>query len=440
VSDLYRQLPKVDRVIEDPALGDLPRGAVLEAAREVLDALRQAIGQGLAELPEVVPLIRARTESRLAPRLRRVVNATGVVLHTNLGRAPLPPAAVTQLMAVASGYSNAELDLETGKRGGRLDGVREPLRALIGCEDAIAVNNNAAAVFLALSTICRAGEAIVSRGELVEIGGSFRIPDIMASAGAVLREVGATNRTRAADYAGAINDQTRALLRVHPSNFRIIGFTERPTTTELSELAHRFELPLIEDLGSGALVEGLGDEPVVSQVLADGADLVLFSGDKLLGGPQAGILAGKRELVQRCRRNPLYRALRLDKLVLAALEGTLRAYLSGERGSIPTVRMLTGGSPAEPLAGLLRGCGLKVSIEEDVGFTGGGALPGQGLPTRVVALRGRPPQDLAARLRAHDPPVIARVARDALLLDPRTLLPGELELVVAAVRAAASAD
>ena len=440
MSELYRQLPKVDRVVEDPRLADLPRGAVLDAARGVLEALRQAISGGLSALPEVVPLIRARTESRLAPRLRRVINATGVVLHTNLGRAPLPPAAVAQLMEVASGYSNAELDLETGKRGGRLDGVREPLRALIGCEDAIAVNNNAAAVFLALSTLCRAGETVVSRGELVEIGGSFRVPDIMASAGTVLREVGSTNRTRVGDYAAAIGSETRALMRVHPSNFRIIGFTERPETAELAELAHRFELPLIEDLGSGALVEGLGDEPVVSQILAAGADLVLFSGDKLLGGPQAGILAGRRELVQRCRRNPLYRALRLDKLVLAALEGTLRAYLSGDRAAIPAVRMLTSGSPAEPLAGQLRGCGLRVSIEDDVGFSGGGALPGQGLPTRVVALRGKPPQVLAARLRAHDPPVVARVARDALLLDPRTLLPGELELVVAAVRAAASAD
>lgn len=367
-----------------------------------------------------------------------MINATGVVLHTNLGRAPLAAEACDAVSQVASGYSNAELLLETGLRGGRLDGVRGPLCELLGCEDAIAVNNNAAAVVLILSALAQGGQVIVSRGELVEIGGSFRVPDIMSASGATLVEVGTTNRTRAADYHRAVTPDTALLMRVHPSNFRVVGFTERPSTADLAEVAAACSVPLVEDLGSGAMVPGLGDEPVVSDVLRDGAELVSFSGDKLLGGPQAGIIAGRRELVQACRRHPLYRALRLDKLVLAALEATLKLYVAGRADRIPAVRMLQSGRPeCQALAAALADCGLEVRVEDDVGFSGGGALPGQALESRVVALRGPAPQDLSRALRLGEHPVVARVARDAVLLDPRTVLPDEMDDLVRAVRAAA---
>ena len=433
---LYRQLPKVDRLLAEPELAELPGHLAREAAREVLEELRGAISSGeLKVLPDVPRLVRDRAEAWQRMRLRRVVNATGVVLHTNLGRAPLPEAAARAVAEVARGYSNCEMELTTGLRGGRLDGVRGPLRALLGCEDAIAVNNNAAAVLLVLAALGRGREVIVSRGELVEIGGSFRVPDVCAQSGARLVEVGTTNRTRAADYAAAIGQDTALLLRVHPSNFRILGFTERPTTAELAQVSGG--LPLVEDLGSGALVSGLGDEPLVSSVLADGADLVSFSGDKLLGGPQAGIIAGRADLVRACRRHPLYRALRLGKLGLAALEATLRLYVAGDHEAIPTLRMLRSGpvDPAE-LVAALRARGVEVEVEDDVGYTGGGALPGVALPTRVVALRGGSTEALAEALRRHDPPVVARVARDALLLDPRTLSADEVEVVAEAVSAA----
>ncbi|HJN76654.1 MAG TPA: L-seryl-tRNA(Sec) selenium transferase [Myxococcota bacterium] len=433
-SALFRQLPKVDRLLAEPLLAELPTRLATDAAREVLDELRVAIGAGeLRVLPDVPRLVLDRAEAWRRMRLRRVINATGVVLHTNLGRAPLPEQAAQAVAEVARGYSNCELELSSGHRGGRLDGVRGPLRNLLGCEDAIAVNNNAAAVLLALAALARGREVIVSRGELVEIGGSFRIPEVCAQSGARLVEVGTTNRTHAADYAAAITERTGVLLRVHPSNFRILGFTERPSTSELAEIARRAGLPLVEDLGSGALVSGLGDEPLAGDVLRDGADLVCFSGDKLLGGPQAGILAGRADCVRGCREHALYRALRLDKLALAALEATLRVYVSGDLDSIPTLRMLRGTVDPTALLQALSGCGLELSIEDDVGYTGGGALPGVGLPTRVVALRGSSPDELAAALRANDPPVVARVARDAVLLDPRTLLPGDVEVVADAV-------
>ncbi|MCP4806617.1 MAG: L-seryl-tRNA(Sec) selenium transferase [Proteobacteria bacterium] len=435
---LLRQLPKVDRLLSAPELGELPDTLRADTARRVLDELRTGILAGeLTALPDVPALVLLRAKARQTQHLVRVINATGIVLHTNLGRAPLAQAACEAVHAVASGYSNAELLLETGLRGGRLDGIHDPLVELLGCEDAIAVNNNAAAVFLALSALGAGRECIVSRGELVEIGGSFRVPDIMALSGARLVEVGTTNRTRAADYQRAVTEDTGLVMRVHPSNFKVVGFTERPTTAELAEVAASARVPMIEDLGSGAMVPGLGDEPMVADVLRDGADLVLFSGDKLLGGPQAGILAGRRDLVQACRKHPLYRALRLDKMVLAALEATLRLYVAGRTDEIPTVGMLTLGRPdcAALVAGL-DGCGLDVQVEDDVGFSGGGALPGHELPTRVVALRGVPPQDLAHALRTRSPAVVPRVARDAVLLDPRTLLPGEIDDVVAAVRQA----
>lgn len=437
----FRQLPSVDQALRHPAVAGLPRGLVLRAARAVLAEARRALAEDPAlVVPDVMAQIAAEALRQATPRLRRVINATGIVLHTNLGRAPLCAAAQRAVAEVAGGYSNAELDLPSGRRGGRLDGIRGPLQALTGCQDAIVVNNNAAAVVLVLSALAPGREVIVSRGELVEIGGSFRVPEIMAASGARLREVGTTNRTRAADYTRAIGPDTALLMRVHPSNFKIIGFTERPSTRELATLGP----PLVEDLGSGALVPGLGDEPVVGEVLREGAALVCFSGDKLLGGPQAGIIAGQRGLVAACRAHPLYRALRVDKLTLAALEATLRVVLGGELDELPTVRMLrmdTGPAAANLAARLGEvPAPWRVSLEADVGFTGGGALPGEGLPTTVVALRGGDVEALAARLRLGAPPVVARVRREALVLDPRTILPGEDEALCAALRLALSAE
>ncbi|MCK6525693.1 L-seryl-tRNA(Sec) selenium transferase [Myxococcota bacterium] len=437
----FRQLPSVDQALRDPRLAAMPRGLALRAARAVLTELRRALAEDPElVLPDVMERIIAEAHRQATPRLRGVINATGIVLHTNLGRAPLAPAAQAAIAEVAAGYSNAELDLSSGKRGGRLDGIRGPLQALTGCQDAIVVNNGAAAVVLVLTALAQGREVIVSRGELVEIGGSFRVPDIMAASGARLREVGTTNRTRAADYARAIGPETALLMRVHPSNFKMIGFTERPTTAALAALGP----PLVEDLGSGALVPGLGDEPVVGEALRDGAALVCFSGDKLLGGPQAGIIAGQRGLIAACREHPLYRALRVDKLTLAALEATLRLVLAGDLDALPTVRMLRmdPGPAAADLAGRLGELPApwRLGLESDVGFTGGGALPGEGLPTTVVALRGGDVEALAARLRRGAPPVVARVRRDALVLDPRTILPGEEERLCVALRLALSAE
>ncbi|MCB9759524.1 MAG: L-seryl-tRNA(Sec) selenium transferase [Alphaproteobacteria bacterium] len=429
---LYRQLPSVDRLLRADALADVPRAVVVEAARQVLAALREAIAAGdVQALPDVTLAVAERAAALRTQRLRGVINATGVVLHTNLGRAPFCPEAARAVADVAAGYSNTELRLADGRRGGRLDGVRGPLRILTGCQDAIAVNNNAAAVMLVLTALAQGREVVVSRGELVEIGGSFRVPDVMALSGARLVEVGTTNRTRAADFERAVGPETALIMRVHPSNFRITGFTERPTTVQLAGLG----VPLVEDLGSGALFPGFGEEPVIADVLADGAALVCFSGDKLLGGPQAGVIAGDAALVRACRRHPLYRALRLDKLGLAALEATLRVALEGDPDRLPALRMMHQdvGPQALALADALRAQGLSVAVEDDVGYSGGGALPGEGLPTKVVAIRGCDPDALARRLRLGDPPVVARVARDAVLLDPRTVLPGQTEALIRAV-------
>jgi len=433
-SELYRQLPGVDVLLADPRLADVPLAARKRAVRAELAALRAGIGRGeVTSVGDVAAAVAERAAAMRARKLRRVINATGVVLHTNLGRAPLPPEAAEAVAEVARGYSNTELDLATGKRGGRLAGIREPLVTLLGCDDAIAVNNCAAAVMLVLTALGRGSEVIVSRGELVEIGGSFRMPDVMADSGAILREVGTTNRTRAADYADAMTDETVMMMRVHRSNFSIEGFTERPTTAQLAAL-RTARVSLVEDLGSGDLAGVFPGEPSVQQVLADGADLVCFSGDKLLGGPQAGIIAGRADLVRACRKHPMYRALRLDKLVLVALEATLRVHLDGR--PVPTLTLLQSQGDADGLAQALLARGLPATIEEDVGYSGGGALPGRSLTARVVTLRGRSPERLAGYLRDDAPPVVARVARDALILDPRTLLPGERDLLVDAVERA----
>jgi L-seryl-tRNA(Ser) seleniumtransferase len=371
----------------------------------------------------------AEVESLLTPRLRRVINGTGVVVHTNLGRAPLAEEALARVHEVARGYSNLELELPEGVRGSRQDHVAGVLRELVGAEAALVVNNNAAAVLLALAALAAGREVIVSRGELVEIGDGFRIPDVLASSGARLVEVGTTNRTRLVDYENAVGEDTAAILRVHQSNFRIVGFTEQPALRELARLAERRGVLLVDDLGSGVL-EPLGDEPTVSSSLEAGAHLVTFSGDKLLGGPQAGIVAGRADLVERLRRHPLQRAVRADKLTLAALVGTLAVYRRG--GETPVLRMLREPAAAvreraERLADLVGG-----TVEATVARAGGGSLPLAEIASFACALE----EDLAAPLRAAEPPVVGIVRDGKLLLDCRTIADAEVEEVAAAVAAA----
>jgi L-seryl-tRNA(Ser) seleniumtransferase len=385
---------------------------------------------------------------RLAPSLQRVINATGVILHTNLGRAPLAAPARAHAAALG-GYSNLEYDLRTGSRGQRHVHAERLLCLLTGAEAAAVANNNAAATLLVLAALAAGREVIVSRGELVEIGGGFRVPDVMAQSGAALREVGTTNRTRIADYAAAIGERTALILRVHPSNFRIEGFTERPSLHDLTELAHRFQLPLFEDLGSGWLGGGgldetvLRDEPAVAESLAGGVDLVAFSGDKLLGGPQSGLIVGRARLVARVRQHPLMRALRADKLTYAALEGTLTLWArEPSRQEIPVYRMLTLSvdaidARAQTLAAeLARLPGVRAEIIDGVSTTGGGSAPGSALPTRLIALETGhlSASVLEARLRAGDPPIIARIQDDRVVLDLRTMMEGEDTELVEVVR------
>jgi L-seryl-tRNA(Ser) seleniumtransferase len=361
-----------------------------------------------------------------------VLNATGVLIHTNLGRAPLADAALARVLEVGGGYTNLEYDLERGERGSRHDHLAPLLQLLTGAEAALVVNNNAAAVLLALAALAEGREVVVSRGELIEIGDGFRIPEVLARSGARLVEVGTTNRTRAADYERVIGPESALLLRVHQSNFRVVGFSERPRLPELAELARRHELPLVDDLGSGALI-AIGDEPTPAESLRAGADLVCFSGDKLLGGPQAGVVVGRADLVERLRRHPLQRALRADKLTLAALEGTLAMALDPEtRGETPVLRMLHESvevvrARAERLAALVGG-----EVEETVARVGGGALPLAELPSAACAVE----ENLAESLRLGDPPVIALVRDGRTLLDCRTLSDAEIDDIAAAVRAA----
>ncbi len=419
-----------------PSVDELARGTddplAVDAARAVLAQAREEIRAG-ADPGDLTTRLREELEASRAPRLRRALNATGVIVHTNLGRAPLADAALARVREVAGGYSNLEYDLTTGSRGSRQDHVADILRRLTGGEAALVVNNNAGAVLLALAALAEGREVIVSRGELIEIGDGFRIPDVLARSGARLVEVGTTNRTRAADYERAIGPDTGAVLRVHPSNFRVVGFTERPETAELARLAHGHNLPLVDDLGSGVLVH-LEDEPSAKESVAAGADLVCFSGDKLLGGPQAGIVVGRAELVERLRRHPLQRALRADKLTLAALEGTLALYLDPERAAreVPVLRMLSEAveavrARAERLAAIVGG-----AVEETVARVGGGALPLAELPSFACAVE----EELATPLRAGEPPVVAVVRDGRCLLDCRTLTDGEVEEVAAAVAAA----
>jgi L-seryl-tRNA(Ser) seleniumtransferase len=455
--DARRRIPSVDGLMAAPAFvtltGRVGRERVVRALRAVQDEVRA--GPRHADPPAdaewYAAQVQARVDAEDQPSLRPVINATGVILHTNLGRAPLAEAA-RRAVAQAAGYATLEYDVETGGRGSRHDHCVALLRELTGAEEAVVVNNNAAAVVLALNTLALGGEAIVSRGELVEIGGSFRVSEIMARSGAVMREVGATNRTHLRDYQGAIGPATRVILKVHRSNFTLKGFTSEVGVDALAPVAREAGVPIVHDLGSGALVSltrfGLPDEPTVREAVADGADVVTLSGDKLLGGPQAGILVGSAALIDRIRSNPLCRAVRCDKLTLAALEATLALYRDPEAAvrEIPTLRMIAADpvdlqARAEALVAALSATGVRAQTRRESSTVGGGALPGATLPTTVVAID--PGEDgadgLAKRLRNGSPAVVARVRDGLLLLDPRTVEPAHDDTLASAVVRAAAA-
>ena len=441
VTAALRQIPSVEELLNRAGLREFEaragRRLLVEATRRVLENLRTRIAHGSPvgispELLEKEILAEAETATRYS--LLPVINASGVILHTNLGRAPLAREVIEHLAEVATQYSNLEYDLERGERGKRETHTDRLFAQLLGAERTLVVNNNAAAVFLALNTLAEGFEVIVSRGELIEIGDSFRIPDVCAKSGALLREVGTTNRTRLGDYAAAINERTRILMRVHPSNFRIVGFTERPELKDLVQLATQHHLLVLEDLGSGCLVDltpaGIHDESPAGESLKAGVDVVTFSGDKLLGGPQAGVILGKREPLERIRKNPLFRALRVDKLTISALEATVSLYLRGQLQLIPALRMIHLAKEAI----LPRATQLAERIAAVPGFTcyvrdgesviGGGSTPGQSLPTSlaVVTHARHHAQKLDQLLRANSPAIVARVENDELLLDLRTVL------------------
>jgi L-seryl-tRNA(Ser) seleniumtransferase len=451
-TELLRQIPAVNELLGRAALRDLEarlgRRLTVESARQALQRLRDRIIAGHVsivslETLEQETIIEAEAAVRFS--LQSVINASGVVLHTNLGRAPLAREAVEHLAAVSTCYSNLEYDLELGARGKRDTHTERLFRRLLGAEKVLVVNNNAAAVLLALNTLAEGTEVVVSRGELIEIGGSFRIPDVCGKSGAILREVGTTNRTRIDDYAAAINERTCVLLRVHPSNFRILGFTERPSLAEFVELARRHHLIAMEDLGSGCLIElsayGIREEPTASASLNAGMDVITFSGDKLLGGPQAGVIAGKREPLERIRKNPLFRALRVDKLCIAALEATASLYLQGNTQAIPALRMIQlsveaihhrAARLAERLAGHPQ---FSFHLQEGNSLIGGGSTPAQSLPTALLAVRHaqHSAQELEELLRQNSPPIIARVEQDTLLLDLRTVFEEQDEELIRAL-------
>jgi L-seryl-tRNA(Ser) seleniumtransferase len=459
--ELFRRLPSVDELLAREPLASLARevdrALVVSAARAVLDTLRAQIAGDPAAAERrlagrVEAEVAALVRQWLQPSLRPVINATGVVLHTNLGRAPLAAGVPARIAETATQYSNLEYDLAARARGKRDAHTAALLCRLLGAEAAIVVNNCAAAVFLALNTFAKGREVIVSRGELIEIGDGFRIPDILAESGAVLREVGATNRTRLADYERAINERTRLLLRVHPSNFRVVGFTEKPSLEELVALGARRSLPVMEDLGSGCLVDlaMLGfDEPPARASLAAGASMVSFSGDKLLGGPQCGVLAGKKDCIERMRRNPLFRALRVDKLTIAALEATLLAYLRGAVDEVPALRMIRMSNEeierraralAELLMKTISSEAADISVRAGESVIGGGSTPEQSLPTSLIAIAPRriSVTELDARLQSPENavPVVARIEDERLMLDLRTVFPEQEEVLVSALRSA----
>jgi len=457
---LFRKIPAVDRLEASGPLAGVsvryPRSLILKAIHLELDELRQGIRQGAVvdekalALETVAERVAGRLDVLDRPSLRNVINASGVVVHTNLGRSLLADRVVERLGAVAAGYSNLEYNLDEGSRGSRYVHVEEILKELTSAEAAMVVNNNAAAVLICLETLSRGREAIVSRGQLVEIGGAFRIPDVMRKSGALMVEVGTTNKTHLRDYEGAITGETGLLLRVHRSNFQLVGFTDEPETGELVALGRERGIPVMEDLGSGCLIDlsnyGLMKEPTVREVVAAGVDVVTFSGDKLLGGPQAGIILGRKDLVDAIKKNPMNRAMRIDKLTLVALEETLRLYRdeSAAVREIPTLRMICQSTRSLRVkaAGLRRRIGripgenFSVRLVDGSSKTGGGALPLLDLPSRLLALvpGGMSAYRMELWLRAYDPPVICRVENDMVLLDVRTILDREMGTVASAVR------
>jgi L-seryl-tRNA(Ser) seleniumtransferase len=451
VSSPYRRLPSVDRLLVDERVrhvsGGYDQQIVVELARDQLEEARAAIASGgsAPAFEDIVSSLVERLASLTAPSLRRVINATGVIIHTNLGRAPLSAEAVAAMTQVTGGYSNLEFDLTEGERSNRHVHVESLLCQLTGAEAAMAVNNNAAALLLALSALASGREVVISRGQLVEIGGGFRIPEIMAESGADLVEVGTTNRTYLADYETAISNNTAALLRVHTSNFRMVGFTETPSLAELVGLAHERGVLLLDDPGSGCLLDttqfGLGKEPTIQESLAAGADLVFSSGDKLLGGPQAGIIVGKRALVETLKRHPIARAARLDRAAIAALATTLGHYVKDEAlAKVPVWRMIS--MPVEEIESRARAwakaIGGGAGVVDGRSMVGGGSLPEESLPTKLLAISGVDVTSLARRLRLGEPPVVARVEHDTLLLDPRTVDPQDDDALLTALNAAST--
>jgi len=461
--ELLRSLPSVSALLEHEDvrewLNGLPRNTVVAALQSAIDAARKTIldgpGAEAVDVQEILSRAEEEIVRRSTPSLRRVINATGIVLHTGLGRAPLCDAAIEAVVEGASGYCNLELDLSTGARGKRTSHVAGQLARITGAEAATVVNNNAAATLLILQTFAAGREVVVSRGQLIEIGGSFRLPDIMRAGGVTLREIGTTNRTRLSDYEAAICDCTAMLLRVHTSNYRVVGFTEDVPIDAIAALAHRFGLMAVDDLGSGVLFDpaahGLPPEPFVGPSITAGADLVCFSGDKLLGGPQCGIILGKREHIERVNASPLMRTYRVDKLTLLALEATLNHYADPQDAlrSVPALAMLSASTDelaarARSLADDLKSAmpNEQFFICSDVGYAGGGAMPAHELPTVVVQWRptAGSAQDMAAALRDSEPPVIVRIRDDAICFDLRSIRPVDIEPLVAAVHAAASGD
>jgi L-seryl-tRNA(Ser) seleniumtransferase len=450
----FSKLPKVDRLVDDPDLAasraSIGRAALVAVAREVVSEYRTRVkaGEPAPPVSEVVSAVRREALRREKAAQRRVINATGVVLHTNLGRAPLAARSLENVAAVLSGYSSVEFDVESGERKRRGSSAEAALAALVSAGAALIVNNNAAAVLLALTAVAGGREVLVSRGELVEIGGGFRIPEILARSGATLVEVGTTNRTRIDDYERAITDRTACILRVHPSNFEVTGFAERPALADVVRLAHARGLPLLKDLGGGVVVSrprdvlghDLAREPTVQSCLEAGADLVCFSLDKLFGGPQGGAVVGARDAVEKLRKDPLARAVRVDKLMLAALEPVIAAYAHGDYDSIPILKQLR--TPLDALRrraeGWRESLGAFAERCDIVGVTsatGGGTLASD-IPSVALAISVEAPDKFAHSLRAHEQPVIARIEEGRVLLDPRTVLPGEDDDVVAALRSA----
>jgi len=461
---MLRKLPAVDKLLRHEKVARLkeryPKNILLRATREVIDVRRRCIlnGEVVSENDLTVEALADEVQMLVSKKmgwtLKPVVNATGVIVHTNLGRSLLPDSAVERIVAIVRRYNNLEYDLEKGTRGSRYVHAEGLLRDLTGAEAALVVNNNAGAVLLVLNTVAKQREVIVSRGELVEIGGSFRIPEVMAASGAILREVGCTNRTHLSDYANAISRDTVALLKVHKSNYRIVGFSKEVSSAELAELAHLRGLYCLEDMGSGSFVDlspyGIKNEPIVKAELAAGVDVLTFSGDKLLGGPQAGIIIGRKEIVERCKKNPLTRALRVDKLTLAALEATLKLYLEEPVAleQVPTLSMIARTSDslkrdAEELASKIRailpgpyGQDINVDVERCISRVGGGASPDAELPSWAVSLRlaNGSVVELEEFLRNCNPPIIVRIDNDRILMDLRTILPGDDKYIAEAIQ------